>query len=359
MKILFSGGGTLGPVTPLLAMKDVFDKEEPGVTYIWLGTKNGPEQGFLESENIHFYPIQSGKLRRYFSLRTFTAPFRILAGTVQSIRIILREDPDVCISAGGFVSVPVHIAAWLLGVPTWVHQQDVKKGLANRIMSPFATVITTSTEALAKSFNPKKTIWLGNPVRAQILSGDKARAMQVFSLYGHRPTVLIMGGGTGSLKINQMMVEALPLLSEHCQILHITGQERPQEVSRRLASVTTTYRVFKMMNEELPHAYRMADVVVSRGGFGSLSELAALKKAVILVPKPGHQEYNVKMITDNKAAVMVDERIADGRHLAEIIMRLLKNPELRMELGEKLHKLLPLASKEKVISTLYRATRGV
>ena len=146
MKILFSGGGTLGPVTPLLAIHDMVTEAHPNATFFWLGNKLGPEKMTIEKFDIPFHTISSGKLRRYISFWNVIDIIRIIIGFFQSIKILWKEKPDVCISAGGFVSVPVHAAAWLLGIPTWVHQQDVVIGLANKLMAPSARVITTALE---------------------------------------------------------------------------------------------------------------------------------------------------------------------------------------------------------------------
>ena len=172
MKILFSGGGTLGPVTPLLAIQEMIKKEHDA-KFVWVGTKKGPEKALVQKEGIGFLSIYSGKLRRYLSFYNVIDIFKILIGFFQSLKIMWKEDPDLCISAGGYISVPVHWAAWLSGTSTWVHQQDVAIGLANRLMAPFAKIVTTALEENASGFSKKKTVWLGNPVRQEILRGKK------------------------------------------------------------------------------------------------------------------------------------------------------------------------------------------
>ncbi len=189
MKILFSGGGTLGPVTPLLALHETINVMEP-LEFVWVGTKNGPEKVLVKKSGIRFLTLPSSKLRRYFSLQTFVDIFVFVQAFVQAIFLLRREKPQVCIYAGGYVSVPLHCAAWILGIPTWVHQQDVEVGLANRLMAPMATLITVALETSVAHFSKKKTRMLGNPVRPSIFLGNKNRALQKFGLEPHLPVLL-------------------------------------------------------------------------------------------------------------------------------------------------------------------------
>jgi len=182
MKILFSGGGTLGPVTPLLGIYEAVKTKYPQAEFVFVGTKNGPERQLVEKYNIKFITISSGKWRRYFSGWNFFDWFKILFACLQSSVLLLKEKPSIVITAGGFVSVPVHLAAWLHGIPSWVHQQDTRVGLANKIMARFATQITVALKDSIKFFSSKKTVWLGNPVRADIYLGSLENARNVFNL---------------------------------------------------------------------------------------------------------------------------------------------------------------------------------
>jgi len=158
MKIIFSGGGTLGPVTPLLAIYDIVKTAHPEAQFLWVGTKRGPERELVEQKGIRFITLSSGKFRRYLSIWNITDIVRIIIGFFQSIEIIRKESPGLCVSAGGFISTPLHWAAWFLGVPTWIHQQDVKVGLSNKLMAPFAKVITTALSKNVADFSKKKTL---------------------------------------------------------------------------------------------------------------------------------------------------------------------------------------------------------
>lgn len=349
MKVLFSGGGTLGPVTPLLAIKEVVEEKYLATDFVWIGTKNGPEEELLQKQGLKFFAITSGKLRRYFSLFNIIDIFKIIIGFFQAFRILWKENPDMCISAGGFVSVPVHLAAWFLGIPTWIHSQDIVIGLSNKIMSPFARVITTSVEQNVRHFSRRKTFWLGNPVREEILQGNKEQGLKLFSLREDLPVVFATGGGTGSLRVNQMVVEATGHLSGFAQIIHLTGKERSQELAERAKKIFDYYQVHKFFTTEMKEAYAVSDIVVSRGGFGTLSEIAALGKVAIIIPKPGHQVENVRFLEKNNAAILVNEITSDGLFLAKVIKQILGDSRKKEELAQNLQRLLPVAKKYDII----------
>lgn len=348
MKIILSGGYTLGPVTPLLAIAEVIKKHHPEAKFLWIGTKTGPERALIEARGIEFFAITTGKLRRYFSFWNITDILKIIIGFFQSLKIVWKFEPDLCISAGGFVSVPVHLAAWIYNAPSWVHQQDVVVGLANRVIAPFACVITTALETNVKLFSKHKTFWIGNPVREDILSGNKTRAFKLFNLKPNLPVVFATGGGTGSLKVNQLIVHAIQHLNGLCQVIHLSGKERPQELVERAVQHFDYYQARQFFTNEMKDAYAAADLVISRGGFGTLSEIAACGKPAILIPKPGHQEYNVEFLEKAGAVILVDERTADGNALAYVVKELLADDIRRKQMAMAMQKLLPVARNEDI-----------
>lgn len=354
MKILFSGGGTLGPVTPLLAIHETIKEAYPDATFVWVGTKHGPERELVKAAGIQFRVLSSGKLRRYISVWNVVDIFRILFGFFQSLKLMFVENPDLCITAGGFVSVPVHWAAWMFGVPTWVHQQDVRVGLANRLMAPFARMITTALADSTKAFPKKKTFWLGNPVRQHVIDGDKRAALKRFGLTNELPIVFATGGGTGSMRVNQLIVEAVRHLKGRAQVIHLSGKERPQELVERAEKHVPHYRAYQFFTEEMKEAYAAADIVISRGGFGTITEIAALGKPAILIPKLGHQVENVRLLSDAGAVILVDEKTADGNYLAKIIRELLENTARMKRLGGRLRDMMPVAKKEDILHLVDR-----
>ena len=349
MKILFSGGYTLGPVTPLLAIKEKIQKQYPDAEFVWVGTKKGPERKLIEEQGVRFMTISSGKFRRYISFWNIIDVVKIFIGYFQSLKIIWQESPNICISAGGFISVPVHWTAWLFGVSTWVHQQDVQVGLANKLMVPFAKIITTALEQNVKDFSKKKTHWIGNPVRDEILQGNKTEAMKKFNLKKDLPVVFAMGGGTGSMRVNQLIIQAVQHLNGHCQLIHLSGKERPQELVDRAVKHFDYYQVHQFFTHEMKQAYSVADIIISRGGFGSITEIAALGKPAILVPKPGHQEENVKFLADAGAVMLIDENTADGNLLAKMIKELLADDLKQKQMSKQIQKMLPLAKDEDIL----------
>lgn len=349
MKILLSGGGTLGSVTPLLAIYDIVKEAHPETRFLWVGTKRGPEKELMKEANIRFVSLSSGKFRRYLSLWNVVDIVRVVIGFFQSFKLLWKEQPNLCISAGGFISVPLHFAAWLLGVPTWIHQQDVAVGLANKLMAPFASRITTALEISKKSFSKRKTRWLGNPVRSEILRGSKEKAKTLFHLDENLPTVFATGGGTGSLRVNQLIVEAISHLKGFCQVIHLSGKERPQELVERAVKLFPFYQVHQFFTSEMREAYTAADIIISRGGFGTITEIAALQKPAILIPKGGHQEENVAFLAKAGAVIYVDEQTSDGNYLAKTIRKLLADPTRQQRLAKTLHAMMPAAEPEVIL----------
>lgn len=354
MKIIFSGGGTLGPVTPLLAVAEAYSEKYPDTEYVWVGTKNGPEKDFVEKHNIRFVALTSGKWRRYFSVWNIFDLVLIVIAFFQSFFFLIKEKPALLVSAGGFVSVPLHWAGSLLGIPEWIHQQDWQVGLANKLMAPFADTITVALKKNLTAFNKNKTMWLGNPVRKEILKGDKERAKIRFGIKSDLPVVLAMGGGTGSFRINQLVLESISHLQGFCEVVHLSGKERPQETSEHASKFFDIYHPYQFFTDEMADAYGLADIIISRGGFGSISEIAALSKPAILIPKPGHQFDNVKFIADEKAAIFIDERTADGNYLAKTIRELLVNDIEKRRLGNKINAVMPIAKPEDIVGTIER-----
>ncbi len=351
-KILFSGGGTLGPVTPLLAIRESITKQYPDAEFVWIGTGRGPERQLVEESGVRFRTLVSGKLRRYISFWNIIDIFKIVIAFFQSFYILWKENPDVCVSAGGYVSVPLHWAAWWFGIPMWIHQQDIRVGLANKLMAKNARVITTATEAQVDFFPKRKTQWLGNPVRDEILSGTKKEAQKLFQLKKDMPVVFAMGGGTGSMKVNEMIVEAMEHIYREVQVIHLSGKERPQQRVEQAIKLYDTYHLHQFFTHEMKHAYAAADIIVSRGGFGSLTEIAALGKPAIIIPKPGHQVANVKLLEKAGAAIFVDERTSNGLALAGLIKDVLRDDTRQKQLADNLSQTLPRAKDEDIVKIL-------
>ncbi len=206
MKILFTGGGTLGPVTPLLAVAETWKANDASVVFVWVGTKDGPERELVEKMHIPFFSTITFKFPRYFTFEWFLLPIKAIIAFLNAFLILQKEKPDVIASASGFTSVPFVIVGRLLGVPSWIHQQDAVPVLAMKVMTPFATKITVAWYQLLDFFPVQKTVYIGNPIRLFLTKGDKDRAMQELHLDQKKPTVLVLGGGSGSAWINKQLL---------------------------------------------------------------------------------------------------------------------------------------------------------
>lgn len=347
MKIILSGGGTLGPVIPLLAVREAVLQKYPDAQFIWVGTRNGPEREIVEKAGLPFFVIGAGKWRRYFSWLNVLDLLRVVAAFFQSFFLIWQEKPDLLISGGGFVSVPLHWAGALLGVSAWVHQQDVRVGLANRLMFPFAKKITTALRDTAARLPEEKTEWIGNPARDLSLI---LPSHHKFNIPENAPVIFALGGGTGSASINKLILEALPQWPKEWQVIHLIGKERPRELSERAAGAFPNYHVYQFFTDEMKDAYAIADVVIARAGFSTLTELAALSKAAVILPMSGtHQEENAELFAEHQGIITLTA-VADGLKLAQVVKDLMLDPERRLRLGKKLHEILPRAKPEKIFA---------
>ena len=352
MKILLSGGGTLGPVTPLLAMVEIFRTKYPEAEFLWVATEKGPEIEIVSTYKIKTVVIASGKLRRYLSLWNIFDLIKIAIGFFQSLRLLWCFNPEVVISAGAFVSVPLHYAAWWMGIPTWIHQQDAQIGLANRLMSPIAKRITVALEETGYHFARRKTRWLGNPVRQDLFLGNFVSARLKFNLTTNLPVVFVTGGGTGSLRVNQLVVEALPHLDGFCEIIHLSGRERPQELTDHANQHFSWYHAYQFFTTEMKDAYAVADIIISRAGFGTMSEIAALGKPAIFIPKPGHQEQNARSLEHENAALVLHEKTTTGLSLAKAVRTLIENKSAAAQMGVTFQKILPPARPADILQIL-------
>ena len=277
-RIVLTGGGTAGHVSPNQALIPLLLAEGWEIHYI--GTKNGIERTLIEPmEGVTYHAVSSGKLRRYFDLKNFTDPFRVIAGAFQSVSIIRRLKPAVVFSKGGFVSVPVVAGAALCGVPVVMHESDITPGLANKLCKPFAKAVCTTFPECAKLLGAKG-IQTGTPLRAQIFSGTRARGLALAGFSGERPVLMMIGGSLGAQTVNAVLREALPELTKRYDVLHICGKGNLAPELQEMPG----YRQFEYLTSDLPDAFACADILLSRAGSNSLSEILALHKPALLIP---------------------------------------------------------------------------
>lgn len=356
MRILFTGGGTMGSVSPLLAIHEALQTDASNF-FRWIGTKTGPERLMVEEVGISYVAIPSGKLRRYFDWRNFTDPFLILGGFFISLWVIWRFKPDVVLTAGSFVSVPTAWAAKVLKKRVIVHQMDLKVGLANKLMVPTASRITVAFPELRDKFPREKVIVTGNPTRQFILSGIAERARGRFQLERNVPTVLVMGGGLGSSVINEAFVGAARDLTAFCQVIHLTGRGDQSRWTHHPEVINNPrYHAFEFMSTELADAYAVATVVVSRAGLASLTELSVLGKPSVIIPIPNNQQVeNVDYFNQRKAVVYVQQQDLDSEYITNLLQDLLEKKKRLHDLSTAIAAVMPkdaTATYVKVITDL-------
>ena len=294
-KIVLTGGGTLGHVTPHLAL--IPRLKEKGYEIHYVGTENGMEAGKMQSvEGVTYHAVRSGKLRRYFSWQNFTDPFRVIAGAFQSAHLMGKLKPDVVFSKGGFVAVPVVAGAWLHRIPVLCHESDLTPGLANRLCKPFARRIATTFPECAEALG-KKAEMTGTPLRPELFSGSREKGLELAGFTGEKPVLLMMGGSSGAQSVNKCLREAMDGLTGTFDILHVCGKGNLDEASEGKAG----YKQIEFLDAELPDALACTDMVLSRAGANALCEFQALGRPMLLIPYPkgasrGDQILNAKSL---------------------------------------------------------------
>lgn len=325
-KIVLTGGGTAGHVTPNLALIPALEKA--GLEIHYIGSENGIEKGLIQKEKIPYYSIPTGKLRRYFSTQNFTDMFRVVAGVKEATALMKKIKPDVVFSKGGFVAVPVVLAAKLFKIPVIVHESDMTPGLANKITMPFAKrVCTTFPETL--EYIPKgKGVNTGTPIRNELFLGNREKGLELCGFTSQKPVLMMMGGSLGAVKINIQLRGALDTLLKDFQLVHICGKGN---LADKLMN-TEGYCQFEYVSEELPHIFAAADVIISRAGSNSISEFLALQKPNLLIPlsqkaSRGDQILNAKSFEKQGFSMVLPEEDMTYVSLEKAIRELYKKRE--------------------------------
>ncbi len=277
-RIILTGGGTAGHVTPNIALIPELQKRDYEIHYI--GSKDGIETKLMADFDIPYYGISSGKLRRYFDIKNFTDPARILKGYAEAGKIIKKVKPHVIFSKGGFVTVPVVMAAKRKKVPCVLHESDISPGLANRLCIPAATAICVNFPETISHLPEEKAHITGSPIRRELFSGNRLTGLDFCGFTTEKPVLLVIGGSLGSVRVNEAVREILPQLLEKYQIIHLCGKDKMDE---SLAD-TPGYVQYEYIQKELCDLLDAADLVISRAGANAICELLALHKPNILIP---------------------------------------------------------------------------
>lgn len=321
-----TGGGSAGHVTPNLAL--IPKLRELGYEVEYIGTCDGIERKIIEEHNIKYHIISGGKLRRYFDIKNFSDPFKVIKGIWQAYDIIRKQKPDIIFSKGGFVSVPVVIGGFLNRVPVIAHESDMTPGLANKLSSPYCTKIcVTFPETLAK-LNKNKAILTGTPIRKELLKGNKTKGLTICGFTDYKPVLFIMGGSLGAKVINEAVRRNLDKILLNFNIIHICGKGNIENSCKSKKN----YKQFEYINEELPDLMAAADIVVSRAGANSIFEFLALKKPNLLIPlsaksSRGDQILNAASFAKSGYSMIIDEENLDDKIFLEKVNELYKNRE--------------------------------
>lgn len=327
-KIILTGGGTAGHVTPNIAL--IPHLKAAGYEIIYIGSYDGIEKRLIaDFPEIPYYGIATGKFRRYLDLKNLTDPFRVLKGYVEAKKILKKEKPDVLFSKGGFVSVPVVRAAAALHIPCIIHESDMTPGLANKLCIPVAKKICCNFPETLKMLPEEKAVLTGSPIREELSSGNKVAALELCNFTTLKPVIMVVGGSLGAASVNQIVRSALDQLLEDFQIVHICGKDKVDET----LSAVNGYRQFEYLKAELKDVLAMADVVISRAGANAICELLALKKPNLLIPLPadasrGDQLLNASSFETQGYSMVVQEKDLTTELLVEKVQELYCNRQI-------------------------------
>lgn len=333
-KIVLTGGGSAGHVTPNLALIKKFQQEGWEINYI--GSQAGIEKELIAKTNVPYHSIATGKLRRYFSWQNFVDPFKIILGTIQAFILLRRLKPVVVFSKGGFVAFPVVVAAWLNHIPAIIHEADLTIGLTNKLCFPFATKIcVTFPETIEQIKNKKKAVITGIPIREDFFQGNVERGLEICGFTPNKKIILVFGGSLGADQINKAVRQLLPNILERFQIAHVCGDGKIDANCNHVG-----YKQFSYLHEEFPHVLAAADLVISRAGANSLYELLALHKPNILIPlaktaSRGDQILNATYSAKHGLSEIILQEQLTAELLLEKIMTVEKNHKAMIDAIKK------------------------
>lgn len=304
--IVLTGGGTAGHVTPNIALMGRLKEQGYQISYI--GSYNGIEKTLIEELGIPYYGISSGKLRRYFDLKNFTDPFRVLKGFSEARKLLKQLKPDVVFSKGGFVTVPVVVAAGRLKIPAIIHESDMTPGLANKLCIPSAVKVCCNFPETKAHLPEGKAVVTGTPIRPELLQGDADKGRAFTGFTSEKPVIMIIGGSLGAQAVNDAIRRILPELLKDFQVVHLCGKGKKDDSKNDLKG----YVQYEYIESELADLFAMADIVISRAGANAICELQALKKPNLLIPlsanaSRGDQILNARSFEKQGFSMVLEE----------------------------------------------------
>ncbi|MBR5799920.1 MAG: undecaprenyldiphospho-muramoylpentapeptide beta-N-acetylglucosaminyltransferase [Lachnospiraceae bacterium] len=320
-KIVLTGGGTAGHVTPNIALLPHL--QNLGYEISYMGSYDGIEKRLIADFDIPYYGIATGKFRRYLDIKNLTDPFKVIKGFSEARNYLKKIRPDVVFSKGGFVSVPVVRAAASLKIPCIIHESDMTPGLANKLCIPVAEKVCCNFPETLSMLPEKKAILTGSPIREELTRGDKIAALDFCGFTANKPVILVIGGSLGAASVNEAVRKALPKLLEDFQIVHICGKDKVDNMLLH----TEGYIQFEYVKAELKDLFALADVVVSRAGANSICEILALKKPNLLIPlsaksSRGDQILNAKSFESQGFSIVIDDDDLSPELLADKVTEL-------------------------------------
>lgn len=347
-KIVLTGGGTAGHVTPNIALLPELKKAGYEISYI--GSKEGIEKRLIEDFGIPYYGVSTGKLRRYFDLKNFTDPFRIIKGFAEAKSTLKKINPDIVFSKGGFVSVPIVRAAHALKIPCIIHESDITPGLANKLCIPVAEKICCNFPETMQYVPEGKGVLTGTPIREELTEGSRKTGLSLCGFNDSLPCLMIMGGSQGARAINACIRESLPELLKSFQIIHLCGKGNLDET----LTDTVGYKQFEYVKEDLKDLFAASDIVVSRAGANAICELLALKKPNLLIPLPsvgsrGDQLLNADSFKAQGFSMVLQEENLSTQTLIASVHELYSNRQTYLEEMGKSTQMHPILTILKLI----------
>lgn len=345
MRIVLTGGGTGGHLIPLINVAKKINEKIGAVEFLFIGPGGDMEKNLIEKEGISRKKILTGKMRRYFSWKNFADAVKIPIGTIQSLWHLLVFMPDAIFSKGGFASFPVVLAGWLYRIPVFIHDSDCVPGLANSILGKLATRVAVSYPEAEREFTPGRVILTGNPVSVEISQGDAEKARKMFSLTDIKKTIFIYGGSQGARIINNKVIKILPQLLKKYQVIHQTGEKNYADVTHKAGELGIKagrdgYFPIAFIRDELKDILAVADLVISRAGANSLSEIAANGKPAIIIPiersANNHQRMNAYSISKAGGCIVLEESNLGENIFLSRIEEILQNSELAGKLSQNI-----------------------
>lgn len=329
-RIILTGGGTAGHVMPNIALLPSLEKE--GYEAFYIGAYDEMEKDLVPGYGIPYFGISAGKWRRFRSAKNLLTPFKVLKGIGQARKIMKDIHPNVVFSKGGFVSVPVVLAAKSLGIPAIVHESDITSGLANKISTPFATKVCCTFAETVNEFPQGKALLTGSPIREELLHGDKEKAKKFVGFTDNKPVILVMGGSLGAVAVNDAVRGILDDLLKTFNIIHICGEDKTDAKYNNIKG----YIQYEYVKDELKDIFALSDIIISRAGANAICEILALQKPNILIPLPkkisrGDQLLNAESFRKLGYSDVLDEETITNEVMYQAIMNLYQNKEKYIE----------------------------